>query len=241
MRHISPALIIVTVFALALPAGAAEPPSAGGAGLHWNQAFMGHMPEGFGGGELTQPPGVLTCVGGVGYVVLERTRVGGEGTGCFARDTGMLQAGAQIGGHLPVGETYVTAYAGLGYGRLEMAREAEYDAHFVYVRPALAIGLPLGPMALEVGMYGVFPFLFEQQVAGQSIEGGTFPHFGLLATVLFGHHPRQRLEADAVVDAAVSEPDAAVSEPDASDQEAQESSIEDSDPLVAGPGSSTAP
>jgi hypothetical protein len=205
VRHLSPALIILTALSFALPAGAAEPPRAGGAGVHWNQAFMGHMPEGFGGGELTQPPGVLTCVGGVGFVVLKNTRVGGEGTGCFARDTGMLQVGAQIGGHLPVGETYVTVYAGLGYGRLEMELEAEYSAHFVYARPAIAIGLPLGPMAVEVGIYGVFPFAFGQQVGGESIGGSsTFPHLGLLATVLFGKHPRQRREADAVVDAAAS-------------------------------------
>lgn len=44
MRHITPALALLTVFALARPAGAAEPPRAGGAGIHWNQAFMGHMP-----------------------------------------------------------------------------------------------------------------------------------------------------------------------------------------------------
>ncbi len=199
MHRWLPTLLLALV--LASPAEAAEPPRAGGAGLYLNEGFAGHAPEGFGGGELTAAPGVLTCPGGAGHVVLKHTRVGGEGSYCFAPGTEMVQLGAQIGGHLPVGETYVAAYAGLGYGRLQMEAEAAYDAHFAYVRPALAIGLPLGIVAVEIGGYGVFPFPFAQTVDGERVQGGTFPHAGVLVSILLGHHPRQRDAADAVVDA----------------------------------------
>jgi hypothetical protein len=137
--------------------------------------------------------GVPMCLGGQGFVVDGHRRLGGEGQYCGGPSTQMVFGGAATGGqwNLPIG--YAAAQVGGGAGWID-AHDRDDDrfrSAFVYARPELAYGIPVGFGAVEAGLYVMVPLPLVQSLHGDMHPIASFTTTGLEVSVLFGDFRRR--------------------------------------------------
>lgn len=169
-----------------------------------------------------ESPGMLGCFGGVGQSYdATGLRFGGEGMYCWGEGPlSMVYGGGQFGVVRPLGRSgllYWTAHMGLGAGSLVDRRlpvGGHYRSFFAYLKPTLAIGLPLGPTAVEVGLTAFTPVNLAQWVDATGPRGLVTPTAGLQITAFTGWFEAPRRWAVRDADAlAVPGPDDAPTAP----------------------------
>ncbi|MBT3220254.1 MAG: hypothetical protein HN348_14300, partial [Proteobacteria bacterium] len=160
----------------------------GGGGVLVHQAFIPATPPSFAGGAPVPNPGLMNCLGGVGFRVRDGIRLGGEGQYCRGSVASMAQGGLQTGWQDKNAGFYATAFATVGVGQLRVAAsEMRFTSTFVYLTPALGLGIPIGGiLALEGSIYGMLPLPIFQNINGERVNGSTFPHGGGQVSILFG-------------------------------------------------------
>ena len=186
-----PALLASTAGVVALALTFAAPTFAqtyGGGGVLVHQAFIPATPPSFAGGAPVPNPGLMNCLGGVGFRVRDGIRLGGEGQYCRGSTASMAQGGLQTGWQDKNAGFYATAFATVGVGQLRVATsKMRFTSNFVYLSPTLGIGMPIGGIvALEGSIYGMLPLPILQRVNGERVTGSSFPHGGGQLSVLFG-------------------------------------------------------
>lgn len=143
-------------------------------------------------------PGVVGCIGGVGYGVSKKGfRIGGEGVWCKGRREGVDQVygGMQLGRWWGSGHIYWSGYVGVGGGMLTdgtVHPEDPYRSMFLYLKPTMAVGFAFRVVALEIGFYGFAPLNVAQWVGPYDGRGLVTPQIGLGTTLLFGDLHRER-------------------------------------------------
>lgn len=147
---------------------------------------------GYGGGGVSlHHTGVLepvNCLGAMGYGVNDaKVRLGGEANACTGRSVGTTWGGMQFGHQSRPRGLYTAAYAGLGGGWLAVGRdEPSREAGFLYARPTLTLGVPMGLGAVEFSLYGMLDFPVYQRVPANEDPLGVLPSGGAQITLLFG-------------------------------------------------------
>jgi hypothetical protein len=143
-----------------------------------------------------EAPGWLACAGAVGYGVnRDNLRIGAEAAWCRALDGGQVQmnyGGLQVGRWYRAGFLYVSFHGSLGFGSLVDKKVLAYQddpyvSVFFYGKPTFSLGLPLGFMGLETGVFANFPINLAQFVGstGQS-RGLVNPTVGFQVSLTFG-------------------------------------------------------
>lgn len=147
-------------------------------------------------------PGNMLCAGVVGFGVGDRGgRLGGTFEYCRAREgVELVEGGVQFGRLRTIGPLYLTGYGDLGLGVFSdtTASDGDYLAIYGFLRPTIAVGLPLGPVAIEAGFYGKLPLNFVQITEGDYGRGFVTPTIGGRISLLFGSLSKlTRRKADA--------------------------------------------
>lgn len=150
---------------------------------------------GYGGGGLTAHRALITdpvsCGGVVGYAVEDRRRLGGEASVCVGESSSMGWAGAQVGRQGELADLYTAAWLGFGGGLLDTELDGfAPDVGFVYLRPALGLGVPLGIGAIEGSLYAMLPI--PVWTGPDATRAGRHTHVGAQLTLLFGDFRRDR-------------------------------------------------
>jgi len=134
--------------------------------------------------------GTYGCLGGGGYGISRRgMRVGGESRACGgSEDLRSWGIGVQVGFQRAWRSIYATGYSGIGLGwrgdEDELGRR--WDAMNVYFRPTGAVGLMVGAMAIETGIYLEVPVNMVQWVEDGQARPIVMPHAGLQVSMYFG-------------------------------------------------------
>lgn len=168
--------------------------SYGGGGVTLHQAFVPYVPAGWGGQVDLAPPGLMGCVGGVGYRVEDGARLGGTGSWCTGPRSRGGFGGLQGGWQTPRAGLYGTVHATLGFGHLQVEDgQHQLQTGYVFVRPTAGLGVPVGRVgAVEGGLFVMAPFPVQQRLDGRPTTGSSFPHVGLELSLLLGDFSRQR-------------------------------------------------
>lgn len=136
------------------------------------------------------PMGAYGCFGGGGYGVSRvGMRVGGETRGCGGNnELGSWGIGLQLGFQRAWRSIYAAGYSGVGIGWRgdEDDFGRRWDSMNFYLRPTGAVGLMLGAVAIETGIYLELPINMVQWVEDGRARGYIQPHAGLQVSVLFG-------------------------------------------------------
>lgn len=174
-----------------------------------SSALAGYGGGGLIGGEIHLPAsgktqaalGSMECQGGVGYRVREHRRLGGSGRYCEGPDGELATGGVQVGWHSASAPFYASIHgsAGLGAMRARTGDAREYESVFAYARPTASVGLSLGLVAVEAGVFAAAPIHMVQRVAGMQ-PLATSPWSGAEVSLLFGSFRRQRPEPAPTVD-----------------------------------------
>jgi hypothetical protein len=181
--------LVLALAALLLPTTASATThrySGGGPLLH--QVFVPYKVPGWAGGTDFPAPGLLNCIGGVGFAVEDGARLGGTGSYCAGSRGYMGLGGLQGGWQDRRAGFYGAAYATLGAGHLKLEDRRDVLAtSFIYVQPTVAIGIPIGELgAVEGSLFGMIPAPVHQRLNGKPTTGNTFPHVGVQIAFLFG-------------------------------------------------------
>lgn len=148
-----------------------------------------------------EAPGWVGCIGGMGYGVSRRDfRIGGEGTFCRGQRDGVSQAygGVQLGWWRGRDAFYLTGYGTVGFGVLTDATvpdQSAYTAIHLFVKPTFAVGVALGPTALEFGLYSLLPINLVQFTGDVDGRGVVTPQVGVQISLLFGDFRRESRRA----------------------------------------------
>jgi len=144
-------------------------------------------------------PGRVECMGGEGWGVgQKRGLAGGEATFCAGEQAMMSYGGVQAGRALDLGPVYGALKVGLGGGWASFAwghdekdaREHRANHAFIYARPTVSVGVPLGFSALEFGVYALLPASIFQEAVDKPLWA--WPQFGSQVSVLFGNFRDRR-------------------------------------------------
>lgn len=169
---------IVLVSALAIGSSAHAATNAGGLSL--STANLGTVG--------TVHGGVLPCIGGTGLTLDGPKRMGGDGTYCAGGDSRFITGGARLGRQTDVAFGYAGVDLGLGGGWLDIADDTgRMRSAFVYARPALTAGLPVGFGAVEASVYAMVPLPVVQSLAGDAAPRASFPFIGVQLTGMIGN------------------------------------------------------
>jgi hypothetical protein len=188
--------MLALYLALTSTAPAADPPdvAAGGVAMHSATVFQ---VDGF---DLWAGQ-AMGCVGGQGFQVDHKFRLGGEGHICGSTTGSFLAfGGAHAGMWLTNGPFAFSPYATLGLGGTGQGQPAvDYEGSLlVFVRPTAAVSVSFGVLAVELAAYSTL----GAQFATWGDQGSPQPH-GLVwsggqLSLLFGdfwrHHEHDSRE-----------------------------------------------
>lgn len=185
---------MLLLLALLADPALAEDADYGGGGVSFHQAYMPTFGA-FGSGATLPGPGLMMCIGGMGFGVdLDDRRAGGEGYGCAGPHGGMGWGGVQVGRQKELGAFYATAYGTFGGGGLGVNNGGtEYGAAFLMARPQAALGVKFDIVAIEVGAFLALPFGVVQWSESEAAAGLLQPYAGGQFSLLFGSFPERRL------------------------------------------------
>ncbi|MCB9663879.1 MAG: hypothetical protein H6732_07185 [Alphaproteobacteria bacterium] len=163
--------------------------AAGGGGVTIDGVYMPRY------GDRDSPhdaPGFYGCLGGVGYAVFGKGfRIGGDGAFCRNRPNTVqtTYGGLQLGVWKSRGALFWSFTTGVGGGVFQDASTAGQDPYrtaFGYLKPTLSMGVALGPTAAELGLYGMVPVNFVQDIGNGVPRGFSTPSVGVQVSFLFG-------------------------------------------------------
>ncbi len=166
----------------------------GGGGIQLHQAFVPVTLGGWAGGADVAAPGLMNCLGGLGFGVRNGVRAGAMGAWCSGARARTGFGGLQGGWQSARAGVYSTAHAtvGAGWMGLDDGRQHLRSA-YIFARPELGLGVPVGTLgAFEFGAFAMLPVPVSQSLNGDSVSGPSFPHAGLQVSFLFGDFSRQK-------------------------------------------------
>lgn len=173
---------------LAVPGAALAAGGAGGVVFH-QEGLLKDAPD-------APAAGVLSCVGGMGYRLYGRTRVGGEGHACANDVSSMSWGGVYLARQsLLRGVGYTTWGTSLNLGALEVRDSGGIyrESTFVTLRPQVGVGLPLfGFTSVEVTGYLSLPVAHVYELSQTGATRSNLGHVGVQVSFLFGDFRRER-------------------------------------------------
>ena len=142
--------------------------------------------------EAYEAPGVLGCVGGVGFRTRGVGRRGGELLVCRGRPgVSMVYGGLNGGVRGQTGAFTFAGYTNLGLGVFSDTSVREesgvYRALFAYVKPVVSVGLALPKVQFDFGVYGMMPLNLAQWVGRSESRGLVTPTAGVQISVMIGN------------------------------------------------------
>jgi hypothetical protein len=166
----------------------------GGGGVVMHQAFVPYTLGNWAGGADVPAPGLMNCIGGIGYGVRDGVRTGGVGSWCGGSRARTGFGGIQGGWQSPRAGIYTAFHATLGAGWMGLDSGGhELRSTYLFARPTVSLGLPVGAVgAVELGAYGMMQVPLVDSLNGRPVDGSAFPHFGIEVAFLLGDFSRQK-------------------------------------------------